>query len=90
MVSHSILTHVLSTLAHIISMMTYIYFRGVSAAVAGIAHSAPYLAGFTGSGVAAGSVAAATQSAIGNVAAGSAFSVLEARDAAFHAGGAGF
>ena len=37
----------------------------------------PYLAGFTSSGVAAGSAAAAVQAGIGNVAAGSAFAFFQ-------------
>ena len=39
--------------------------------------AAPYLAGFTSSGVAAGSAAAIVQSGIGNVAAGSVFATMQ-------------
>ena len=49
----------------------------------------PYIAGFTSSGVAGGSAAAAVQSAIGNVAAGSAFSFLQSVGATTLIGTAG-
>ena len=49
----------------------------ILAAVFAAGTSAPYLAGFTSSGIAGGSLAAAIQAAIGNVAAGSAFAFLQ-------------
>ena len=50
---------------------------GVTGIVSGAAVSAPFLAGFTSGGVAAGSAAAAAQATIGNVVAGSAFSMAQ-------------
>ena len=42
-----------------------------------MAISAPYLAGFTSSGIAVGSAAAASQAAVGNVVAGSTFAAVQ-------------
>ena len=53
----------------------------IASIASGLATSATYIGttiyGFTGSGIAAGSAAAAAQSAVGNVAAGSAFSIAQ-------------
>ena len=54
-------------------MLTIVTYIGV--AVSALA-AIPILLGFTSGGVAAGSVAAATQAGIGNVAAGSTFAAL--------------
>eukprot|EP00116_Pleurobrachia_bachei_P010229 sb/3470491/ len=50
---------------------------GKTAIAGGVAVAAPYMAGFTSSGVAAGSAAATVQSMIGNVAAGSWFATFQ-------------
>ena len=50
---------------------------GATAIAGGAAVATPFLAGFTASGVAAGSAAAAAQAAIGNVVAGSWFAALQ-------------